>query len=71
MYQFIKTFLFAPSSGLYGCPNSMTDGAAFLIKIIEDKYPEYLSNNMKLAYNSFMTNNPKWFWTSGQWVMEK
>ena len=68
LYQFIKTFLFAPSSGLYGCPNSMTDGAEYLIKLIEEDYSKYFSGNMKLAYNSIITNNPKWFWTSGQWV---
>jgi hypothetical protein len=47
----------------------MTDGAAYLIKIIEENYSDYLSGNMKAAYNSIITNNPKWFWTSGQWVI--
>ena len=35
LYQFIKVYLFGPSSGLYGCPLSMTDGAAYLIRFIE------------------------------------
>jgi len=34
IYQFIKLYLFAASSGLYSCPLSMTDGAAFLIQTI-------------------------------------
>lgn len=68
MYQMLKTYLFAPSSGLYGCPNSMTDGAAYLINLIREKYPEFVSNAMNEAYNSLMSNEPKYFWTSGQWV---
>ena len=71
MYQFIKTYLFAPSCGMYGCPNSMTDGAAYLIGIIRENYPEYLTHSMKEAYNSILTNNPNYFWTSGQWVRIK
>jgi hypothetical protein len=69
IYQIIKTYLFAPSSGLYGCPNSMTDGAAYLINVIREDYPEFLSESMKEAYNSLISNNPEYFWTSGQWVL--
>jgi hypothetical protein len=68
LYQFIKVFLFQPSSGLYSCPLSMTDGAAYLIKFIELNYPEYLSHSMKEAFSSLTSNNPNTFWTSGQWV---
>jgi hypothetical protein len=46
----------------------MTDGAAYLINLISETYPELLSNSMKEAYNSILTTNPKYFWTSGQWV---
>jgi hypothetical protein len=33
LYQYIKLFLFSPSSGLYSCPLAMTDGAAKLIEV--------------------------------------
>jgi acyl-CoA dehydrogenase len=34
LYQFIKIYLYAASSGLYGCPLSMTDGAVALMCLI-------------------------------------
>jgi hypothetical protein len=34
VYQAIKLYLFAPSSGLYSCPLAMTDGAAKTIQVI-------------------------------------
>jgi hypothetical protein len=33
LYQLAKMFLFAPSSGVYGCPLAMTDGAAKSIEV--------------------------------------
>ncbi len=68
-YQIIKTYLFAASSGMYGCPNSMTDGSACLINIIANEHPELLSQSMREAYASFISNDPKFFWTGGQWVI--
>lgn len=32
VYQFAKLHLFAPNSGMYGCPLAMTDGAAKLME---------------------------------------
>jgi hypothetical protein len=46
----------------------MTDGAAYLIKFIEQNYPNLLTDSMRQAYNSVTSTNPKHFWTSGQWV---
>ncbi len=46
----------------------MTDGAAYLINILGENYPELVSTGMKEAYNSINSGNPKHFWTSGQWV---
>ena len=69
VYQFIKLYLWSPSSGLYGCPISMTDGACFVIEQISLLYPKLLTKSMNEAYRSMITNNPKYFWTSGQWVI--
>eukprot|EP00461_Guttulinopsis_vulgaris_P007756 UN07806 len=34
LHAFMKNMLYTPSSGLYSCPNAMTDGAAFLLLTI-------------------------------------
>ncbi len=65
VYQSVKLYLFHPRSAFYTCPLAMTDGAAALIytvndsKLIEEVIPHLLSND------------PKSFWTSGQWMTEK
>lgn len=46
IYQIMKLYLFGPSSGLYACPTSMTDGAVFLIKYIE------VTNSFNILENS-------------------
>jgi hypothetical protein len=33
IYQFAKSLIFVPSSGLYSCPIAMTDGAAKTIQV--------------------------------------
>ena len=33
IYQMCKLYLFGPSSGLFGCPLAMTDGAAKTIEV--------------------------------------
>jgi hypothetical protein len=33
LYQILKLYLFAPSSGLFSCPLAMTDGAAKTIQV--------------------------------------
>ena len=32
-YQIIKLYMFAPSSGMFGCPLAMTDGAAKTLQV--------------------------------------
>lgn len=65
IYQVAKLYLYSPSSGLYGCPLAMTDGAAKSIEVAG--VPEYLSK----AYARLTSRDPKDFWTSGQWMTEK
>lgn len=62
LYQALKLYIYAPSSGLYSCPLAMTDGAAKCIKSLGTATDATLSN----AYNRLTTRDPKAFWTSGQ-----
>ncbi|PVD31692.1 hypothetical protein C0Q70_07110 [Pomacea canaliculata] len=66
LYQMAKLYLYAPSSGLYGCPLAMADGAA---KIIENL--DGCSWLKERAYTRLTSRNPQLFWTSGQWMTEK
>ena len=65
IYQMAKLFLYSPSSGLYGCPLAMTDGAAKTIEVAG--IPGYLQH----AYTHLTSRDPAEFWTSGQWMTEK
>jgi hypothetical protein len=33
LYQILKLYLYAPSSGMFSCPLAMTDGAAVTIQV--------------------------------------
>lgn len=54
--------MYHASSGLYGCPLAMTDGAAFTLKNSKD--PELQEAFKRLTSRENM-------WTSGQWMTEK
>lgn len=60
-----KLFLYSPSSGLYGCPLAMTDGAARTIEV------NGIPSHLQKAYDSLTSRDPAEFWTSGQWMTEK
>lgn len=60
-----KLYLYSPSSGLYGCPLAMTDGAAKSILVAG------IPERMKTAYQRLTSRDPGLFWTSGQWMTEK
>ncbi|CAO3633349.1 unnamed protein product [Mucor hiemalis] len=65
IYQFAKQYLYAPSSAMYSCPLSMTDGAARVIELLG-------TDDMKKNYYSrLISRDPKQFWTSGQWMTER
>lgn len=72
--QFIRLYLFGPSSGLYNCPLAMTDGAAFLIKNIlrerGDKLDSEVKSSLENAFSRLTSRDPNKFWTSGQWMTE-
>lgn len=71
IYQAIKLYLFAPSSGLFSCPLAMTDGAAFTIRALSRRTDFTLSKELEDAYQHLTSRDPSEFWTSGQWMTEK
>eukprot|EP00919_Chromeraceae_sp_WS-2016_P024515 GHVR01057979.1.p1 GENE.GHVR01057979.1~~GHVR01057979.1.p1 ORF type:complete len:140 (-),score=7.28 GHVR01057979.1:105-524(-) len=60
--------MYQPSSGLYGCPLAMTDGAAYILKELVGN----LSTRKSYLYDAYQhlisRQEP---WTSGQWMTEK
>ncbi|CAO3586820.1 unnamed protein product [Absidia cylindrospora] len=65
IYQFAKSYLYSPSSALYSCPLSMTDGAARVIEM-------YGTEEMKQTfYPRLISRDPTTFYTSGQWMTER
>lgn len=65
LYQFVKLYLYTPSSAIYTCPLAMTDGAARLIEVYGD---DELKNT---AYKGLTSRDPEKFLTSGQWMTER
>jgi putative acyl-CoA dehydrogenase len=62
--QFARLYLYAPSSATYSCPLAMTDGAARLLEL----YPDPVT---RLTFEHLITRDPRFFWTSGQWMTER
>lgn len=72
LHQFLKLFLFHPSSAFYSCPLAMTDGAAKLIqKSSLFHQGEKEEKLLKEAFDHITSRDPDKFWTSGQWMTEK
>lgn len=63
--QFLRLYLYHPSSAIYSCPLAMTDGAARVIEKSGD------SRLMERAFPRLTTRDPARFWTSGQWMTER
>ena len=64
LHQFALIHLFSPSTDIYACPLSMTDGAARTL---------LASGNNSLILDAvphLTSRNPEYFWTSGQWMTE-
>jgi alkylation response protein AidB-like acyl-CoA dehydrogenase len=62
--QFARLYLYAPSSATYSCPLAMTDGAARLLEL----YPDPIT---RITFEHLTTRDPRFFWTSGQWMTER
>lgn len=69
--QLIALYMYQPSSGLYGCPLAMTDGAAYTLRsLLENKnMPIEKKKSIEHAYNHLTSRTE--MWTSGQWMTEK
>lgn len=64
LHQFALVYLFTPSTDFYSCPLAMTDGAARAL---------LQSGNQALiqrAVPHLTSRDPKYLWTSGQWMTE-
>ena len=62
--QFLKVYLFHPSSDVYTCPLAMTDGAARCL--LDSGHPGLIER----ALPRLTSRDPATFWTSGQWMTE-
>lgn len=65
-------YMYQPSSGLFGCPLAMSDGAAYTISLLLKKPNVNSSLNasyLEKAYNHLTSRTDAW--TSGQWMTEK
>lgn len=65
LHQFVRIYLYGPSSAIYTCPLAMTDGAARAIELYGD------AGMKQGAYRSLTATDPRKAWTSGQWMTEK
>jgi len=57
--------MYHPSSGLYGCPLAMTDGAAYILKNIKGSSKSNASY-IDEAFKKLTSRQNNW--TSGQWM---
>jgi putative acyl-CoA dehydrogenase len=62
--QFVRLYLFAPSSALYSCPLAMTDGAGRFLEVHGD-------DTTRPVFKHLTSRDPNEFWTSGQWMTER
>ncbi|KOS40672.1 hypothetical protein ACN38_g8461 [Penicillium nordicum] len=66
--QYALTYLYSPSSGLYSCPISMTDGAAFILSSRINRLPS--THPFHTAFQGLISEKDD-HWTSGQWMTER
>ncbi|MGA9851448.1 MAG: acyl-CoA dehydrogenase family protein [Gammaproteobacteria bacterium] len=65
LHQFIRLYLYNPSSAIASCPLAMTDGTARVLEL-------YGETDLKQRYLPHLLNrDPAQFWTSGQWMTER
>ncbi|CEJ53950.1 hypothetical protein PMG11_00281 [Penicillium brasilianum] len=66
--QYALNYLYSPSSGLYSCPISMTDGAAFILSSRVNKLSP--THPFHAVYKGLVSEGDD-HWTSGQWMTER
>lgn len=65
LYQFVKLFLFHPSSSFFTCPLAMTDGVVKCLSLLGE------GKMAQEALQKMTSTNPKEFVTCGQWMTER
>ncbi|EAU32854.1 conserved hypothetical protein [Aspergillus terreus NIH2624] len=68
LIQYAVNYLYAPSSGLYSCPISMTDGAA---RVLTNHLSALPADHPFHAVFQKLTSRGEDSWTSGQWMTER
>ncbi|MGH7649428.1 MAG: acyl-CoA dehydrogenase family protein, partial [Gemmatimonadaceae bacterium] len=63
--QFVRLYLFSPSSATYSCPLAMSDGAARCLELLAS------DERQRLAFAHLTARDPLRFWTAGQWMTER
>ncbi|KAF4549966.1 Hypothetical protein D9617_19g102710 [Elsinoe fawcettii] len=76
LHQFLKTFLWSPSSGGVTCPAAMQDGAAGLLtRLLANPQANGISPQtvpiLRSARDRLTSRDPLQAWTSGQWMTER
>ncbi|KAJ5787663.1 hypothetical protein N7457_002653 [Penicillium paradoxum] len=66
--QYAAVYLFAPSSAMYRCPMSMSDGAAF---VLSQRLKDLPSDHILHTVFRRLTSRGDDYWTSGQWMTER
>ncbi|KAJ5115481.1 hypothetical protein NUU61_001240 [Penicillium alfredii] len=66
--QYALNYLYSPSSGLYSCPISMTDGAAFILSLKLSRLPP--AHPFHTVFERLISEKDD-HWTSGQWMTER
>lgn len=74
IYSFSLNHLWSPTGTMTGCPMSMTDGAATLLrKHLTDLDGDQIGRVrvFEEAYRRLTSRDPDYAWTSGQWMTER
>ncbi|KAL6796260.1 very-long-chain acyl-CoA dehydrogenase [Trichoderma sp. SZMC 28013] len=75
--QFLRLFLWEGSSANVTCPTGMQDGAARMLQVhlttpsLASKLSETEKRVFENAFRHLTTRDPKFSWTSGQWMTER
>jgi len=65
LHQFVRLYLYNPSSAMASCPLAMTDGTARVLEL----HGEAAQKQRYLPH--LVSRNPADFWTAGQWMTER
>jgi alkylation response protein AidB-like acyl-CoA dehydrogenase len=65
LHQFVRLYLYNPSSAIASCPLAMTDGASRVLELHGD------ASQKERYLLHLLSRDPAEFWTSGQWMTER